>query len=319
MTFRTLMNFTAFGISALVALPGFSAPVLRSNIEVTAAIITVGDMFTDAGINAERALFRAPAPGTAGAVSIEAIRVAAEKVGILNFEHPEIYRVRVERAGIPVDEPMLKNLIIDDLQQKGIVSGGVIAQAHFDTIFSTTYSDITDLPVRLANLRYTPGSGIFSARFAISGHKQPIDLQGRLDLMIEAPHLASPLPGGTILSASDIEMRPILLRYAETGGLATIEQLVGKELRRPGRNGVLIRPSDVNVPKVIKRSEMVTIYYRKGGLTLSVKGQALSAAERGKSVAVLNLASKKVIHGIAVGFGVVEMAGSSSHISDIES
>ena len=47
-------------------------------------VVTVGDMFDDAGLLAERALFRAPAPGTTGIVSLDAIRSAALRAGLID-------------------------------------------------------------------------------------------------------------------------------------------------------------------------------------------------------------------------------------------
>ncbi len=56
-----------------------AAPVLKAEVSINRPIVTVGDMFDDAGLLAERGLFRAPAPGTTGIVSLEAVRAAAAK------------------------------------------------------------------------------------------------------------------------------------------------------------------------------------------------------------------------------------------------
>ena len=63
-----------FTLSASTAL---AAPVLKGEVSVNHPVITVGDMFDDAGSLAEKALFRAPAPGTTGTVSLEAVHTAA--------------------------------------------------------------------------------------------------------------------------------------------------------------------------------------------------------------------------------------------------
>lgn len=316
---RTSTKILALGLSICVAAPAFSAPILRDNVAVSTAIVTVGDMFNDAGINAERPLFRAPAPGTSGAVSLEAIRLAAKRAGITDFQHSAITRVQVERTGIPVDGQTLKDLISNELTRRGIITGNVIAHTLFEKSFSTIHAATSDEPVRLANLRHTSGAGTFTAYFNIAGTKEPLELRGRVDLMIEAPHLTSTMPRNTILSTDDIEMRPILLRYVEHSGIATLEQLVGKELRRPAREGMMLHASDVSEPKIIKRSDMVTLYYQRGPLNLTVKGQALNAAIHGESVAVLNLVSKKIVHGVAVSRGSVEMVSTSAHLANTQS
>ena len=56
----------------------WAAPVLKADIMVTGAIVTVGDMFDDAGAAAEEALFRAPLPGTSGLVGLADIDAASQ-------------------------------------------------------------------------------------------------------------------------------------------------------------------------------------------------------------------------------------------------
>ncbi|UJQ95418.1 flagellar basal body P-ring formation chaperone FlgA [Mariluticola halotolerans] len=318
MIFRPNLHLAALALFASTALPAFAAPVLRADVAVSSAIVTVGDMFTGAGNDAERALFRAPAPGTSGAVSLEAIKVAAKRVGITEFDHSEIRRVQVERTGIALDEPTLKEMIRQDLIQRGIIADEVIARISFSDAFSTLYAAESDEPVRLSDLRYTESSGAFSARFSIAGVNAPLDLKGRLDLLIEAPHLSTSLPMGAVLSPDDIEMRPISLRYADSAGIAPVEALVGKALKRPARAGMLLAASNVAEPQVIGRSDMVTLYYRKGPLNLTVKGQALNAAARGETVAVLNLVSKKIVNGIAVEPGAVELVFDDMRLAAIK-
>lgn len=309
----------ALGLTAMVALPASAAPVLRNDIAVASAIVTVGDMFSNPGINAERALFRAPAPGTIGAVSIEAIRTAAARAGLGDFENPGISRVRVERSSVSVDQHLLQQIISNDLEARGIISDDVTARLVFNTVLDTTYAANSDDPVRLTDLRYTPGSDTFSARFMLSGIDQPLDVKGRLDLMIEAPHIIESLSRGDVLTVDDVEMRPVQLRYAQSGSIASIEELVGKEMRRPARAGMLIRPADVVAQQIINRSDMVTLYYQNGALRLTVKGQALNAAAQGETVSVINLTSKKIVHGIALDSGTVEMVNPRAQQNQIQS
>jgi flagella basal body P-ring formation protein FlgA len=119
------------------------------------------------------------------------------------------------------------------------------------------------------------------------------------------------LPLGAIVNPSDIEMRPIQLAFAQNGGLAMPENLIGKQLRRPARQGMMLRPSDVAAPQVISRSELVTIFYQQGPMRLTIKGQALNDAALGEAVTVLNPMSKKTIQGIATDYGTVEMFSAS--------
>jgi flagella basal body P-ring formation protein FlgA len=284
-----------------------AAPVLRSEVTVTAPVVTVGDMFDDAGVLAEKALFRAPAPGTTGTVSLDAVREAAALVGLTDYVADGVLRVRVARDATTVDAQMLTGLIVDDLRNRGIVGDGVVVQTHFDRPDLSFSAEAVPDPVQLAALRYTPGNGNFSARLVIAGTDAPVDIAGRIEMMVEAPHLATTLAAGSVLAPADIEMRLIPLRQAETMGVPSLTQLVGKQLTRQSRAGMLLKASDVIEPHVVERNAMVTVRLQTGPMTLTVKGQALNAAAAGQPVQVLNSVSNRILHGVALPSGAVEI------------
>lgn len=283
-----------------------AAPALRAEIEIAGPIVTVGDMFEDAGALAGDALFRAPAPGTTGTVSLEAVHAAAERAGLGDFDPGGITSVRVTRPGVAIDEPLLRELIAADLAARGILGEAMSVELALAAPLGDLTAEQVAEPARLEALRYQPNGG-FTARFVIAGHDRPLDLSGRLDLMVEAPHLVRALGVGAILGVDDVEMRPIPLAFADAGGVLTLEAAVGQQLRRQSRAGMLVRPADVAAPQLIARNEIVTVLLRTGALTLTVRGQALNNASAGETVAVLNLASNKIIHGIARTSGSVEL------------
>jgi flagella basal body P-ring formation protein FlgA len=295
-------------LAALLTGTALAAPVLKPEITVSAEIVTVGDMFADAGLFAEEALFRAPRPGTIGTVQVEAVEAAAERIGFTGYSTQGLASIRVARAGTAIGEADLKALIEADLEARGIVTEAMSAQTVFSTPFTGLSAATVADPLDLIVLRYRPGNGTFSARFAVAGIDAPIDVEGTIDLMIEVPHLAEALPAGTILSQDDIVMRSVPLRYADSAGFASADQLIGMALQRQSREGMMLKASDVGVPELVSRNDMVTIYYRSGPLTLTVRGQALSGAAKGEPVEVLNLMSKRVITTTAIARGAVEIA-----------
>ena len=285
-----------------------AAPVLRADVTVSAPVVTVGDMFEDAGVMAEQPLFRSPLPGTTGNVDLAAIRSATARIGLTRFEVNGVSQVRVSRAAAIVDHELLAGLIAEDLRGRGILGAGMST----DTLFSTPVAPIKvatgDAPARLESLRYLPGNGTFSARFRLAGIERPLDLSGNIEISIEAPHLVGGLPAGTVLRPEHIVMRPLPLRQADAQGIASIDQLVGMALNRQSRDGMLLRASDVSVPLAVAKNDLVTIYYRQGPLTLTVKGQAVTSAAAGAPLQVLNLVSRRVISATVVAPGAVEVS-----------
>lgn len=298
----TLVLATALALAASAAT---ASPILRSEVTVTAPIVTVGDMFDDAGSLAEKALFRAPAPGTSGTVTLDAVRQAADIVGLTDYVTEGVLRVRVARAATLVDAALLTGIIVDDLRARGIVGDGVVVETRFEGTDIAFNAEAVAEPVQLVNLRYTPANGGFAARLLIAGIDAPVDLSGRIELKVEAPHLAATLAAGTVLAPDDIEMRLIPLKQAESMGIPSLEQLIGKQLTRQSRGGMLLKASDVVEPHVVERNAIVTVRFNSGPMTLTIKGQALNAAAAGQPVQVLNTVSNKILHGVAMPNGAV--------------
>lgn len=297
----------ATALLATAALPAWAMPSLRHEVTVNAAIVTVGDMFEDAGALAELALFRAPQPGTTGVVDLRSIRAAASRIGLVEFENIGIISVPVTRASVTIDTPALGQMIEDNLFARGFVPAGASLALSFDRPDLAYEAEIGDEPAKLLSLRYLPGSTGFLARFQIAGTDLPVDVTGNLDLLIEAPHLVRPRAAGTVLTPDDIVMKKVPLRYADNTGVVSLDQLVGKQLERAGRADLMLRAGDVVDPQVVARNQMVTVILRSGPMTLTVKGQALNAASQGQPVQVLNTASKKILSGIALPDGAVEI------------
>lgn len=303
-TIRSLAVFLAASLATTAAV---AAPSLRSEIVVVDQIVTVGDMFEGAGAYADKALFRAPMPGTTGEVDIEAVRIAATRAGLYQFDLNGLSKVTVSRASSVVDAALLSQLILDDLRQRGIVTGDVKATVFFTDALGPLKTAYSESPARLEQLRYLPGTDSFSARFRIAGIERPVEFHGKIDLTIDVPHLAASLPAGTVLHPEHFVMRPLPLAQADALGVPRIEQLVGMALNRPSREGVLIKSSDVSTPLAVAKNDLVTIYYRQGPMTLTVKGQAITGGAAGNNVQILNLMSKRVITATAISPGAVEV------------
>ncbi|HHG90595.1 MAG TPA: flagellar basal body P-ring formation protein FlgA, partial [Devosia sp.] len=130
-------------------------------------------------------------------------------------------------------------------------------------------------------------------------------------------HLTRTLPAGAILQNSDLVMREVSLQSAQGRSAPELQQLVGSQLLRQLREGTPVRFNDVADPVLIARNDIVTLYLKSGALTLTVKGQALADASRGEVVSVLNLLSNRVVQGIAINPGTVEMQSSSNRLASL--
>ena len=303
-----MKTFTLALIAGLLSTTmALAQPSLKGDITVNTDIVTVGDMFDNPGELSETAIFRAPAPGTTGIVPLADIENAARLIGLTDFENVGYTRIRVQRLTTVVDAPALSSLIEAELSRRGALGNGITAETHFDLANLSFSASQVETPATLADLRYTPQTGQFAARFMIAGIDEPVDLTGSIQLMTKAPRLMDTYSAGTILAAADFELVDVPLATATAGGYADLDQLVGKQLVRQSRVGLMLKPSDVADPTVVTRNTMVTAFIKAGAMTLTVKGQALGTASAGQPVDILNTVTKKVLHGVARADGTVEI------------
>jgi len=294
------------GLAALLATPTAAMPLLRADVEVVGAIVTVGDMFTDAGALAATPIFRAPAVGTAGLVPLATVRAAAARIGLDDFSAGLLEQVRVVRPAASIDGAMLCDLLAQQLRNEGRIVADAKAECRFAEPVMLKAEAVSE-PVRVLELNYQPGSGGFAARLSVAGTELPVDLRGAMGLTVDVPHLAATLKAGAVLTEADIEMKRVRLEFAGATGIGGIEQLIGKALNRNSRAGLMLRASDVSEPLVIVRSAVVPVVLRNGPMVLTVMGQALNGAAVGQPVAVLNATTKKILHGTATASGGVEI------------
>lgn len=306
---KLILNSIAPCLLALLsATTAFAAPVLKAEVSVNHPVVTVGDMFNDAGLLAETALFRAPAPGTTGMVSLEAVRAAASRAGLDDYLSDGVLAVKVERRAAVIDTTELTNLIEGDLNFRGLLPAGAEVEAKFDGGALSYNAEDVAVPVTLTALRWQPGSRAFAARFTIAGLDLPVDVSGTIDLMVEVPHLASTLKAGAVLTPADIEMKRVPFDYADQSGIEVAEDLIGKELKRNGRAGLMLKAADVMERLTVRRNTQVTVLLKTGPMTITVVGQSLADASAGQPVQVMNTVTKKILNGVAMADGTVAIA-----------
>lgn len=110
--------------------------------------------------------------------------------------------------------------------------------------------------------------------------------------------LARSLNRGELITPDDVGVRSIRITRPDVYA-SSVEDVVGKCLRKAQPQGEPILLSLVEFADVIQRGTIVTLYVlMKGGLLVESKGEALQDGRMGESIRVKNLASKKTVIGI---------------------
>lgn len=129
-----------------------------------------------------------------------------------------------------------------------------------------------------------------------------IEVEALADIVV----CAGTLRRGEILNAADVE-----LRYQDISRVKdpifSLEEVIGKRLKRSVRLGEPLQQMQVEFPPVIKRGERVTIQVESQGLMLSATGEAKQDGQVGETIQVMNSNSHKDILCQVVAPGLVKV------------
>lgn len=91
------------------------------------------------------------------------------------------------------------------------------------------------------------------------------------------------------------------------GYFTSLEEVEGLTLRRAVAAGTIVSPSLVAVPPAIRQGELVTLIAQRTGIAIRAPGRALSDARIGDTLRVRNLSSDRVVEGVVMGPGEVQV------------
>jgi flagellar basal body P-ring formation protein FlgA len=118
---------------------------------------------------------------------------------------------------------------------------------------------------------------------------------------------ARPIPRGATLTPHDIRLESRDVAHLREGVLVDPEQAVGQVTRRPLEMGEVLSPAAVKPARLVHRGEKVTILAQGNRLEVRATGEALADGAAGEPIRVRNLLTKKIIHGVVAGSGLVQV------------
>ena len=106
----------------------------------------------------------------------------------------------------------------------------------------------------------------------------------------------------------------VVMERTIPGTYGIVDDIIGMEARVTLYAGRPIRIDQIGPPAVIERNQIVTLLYRRGGLSIAAEARALGRAGAGDRLRVMNLASKSTVVGIVQSNGTVTVGGGDSTI-----
>lgn len=161
----------------------------------------------------------------------------------------------------------------------------------------------------IVSTSYNPASGRFLMRLRDAGGTITA-VSGLARSFALTPVLVRDIARGEIIADADLEWS----QAVSPAGLYldAAEDIVGKEARRPLRQGAGVRKNDIASPILIRRGDIVTMLIEKPGLRLTQAGVAEQNGAVGDIVDIRNANSDRKIKAVVVAENLARVAAAGA-------
>ncbi len=308
---KAMLAITLTALAAgTIAIPSPAQAIgLKQNSAVEGNMITLGDIFYDLPRDEDRVLGPAPSPGQEMVLNARTLMRIAIALDLPWRPASSADYIVLNRAATFVDRDLMEHALRKGFKEKGITG-------KFNVLFSDGTPKII-LPqdmapgAEISQLEYRPDNDWFSATFVAPSKENPIqriNVNGKIERLVEIPVLRESVRKGTIIGKYDIEYKEVPKRLIQDETILKAENLEGMTPRRVILSGEPVRTSEIEAPRMISRGENITMVFNSGALTLTAKGKALQDGAKGDVIQVVNAASKRTIDATVSGSGEVVVA-----------
>jgi len=119
---------------------------------------------------------------------------------------------------------------------------------------------------------------------------------------------AHKVESGTVIAPEDLNWISMPDEKITPDMITETAQAVGRELRRDGAEGVLVRTRDLSAPRLVMRGGLVTLKVETPMFLITAQGRSLQDGAMGDVVRVTNTQSNRVVEGTVIAPGIVRVA-----------
>jgi flagellar basal body P-ring formation protein FlgA len=297
---------TAGFLTSAAMMPAMAASlILKSNVVTSRETMSLGDLVDNVPYPlSNQPIFRAPELGKTGTIQTQRILAAARDLGLSNIETQGRSQITVTRASRTITGVDVAAMLVIELERQH----GVVPSSHSVILDSDSQalSLVTDTQnaSQLRDVRFDAATRRFTANLTTGNPQQPmVRVSGKVQELMSVPVIARNVTRGEGLRASDIRYEKRLKGTATADVLETTMPISVFVARRDLSEGALLRANDVSKPVVVNRGDLVTLFYKKPGITLTLRGKALDSGAVGDSITVQNLQSKRTLSAKVDGAG----------------
>lgn len=301
-----LISLAALAAATLSFAGIAGAAELRPAVTVSGPVVTLGDLFDNAGAAAEIVIANAPAPGFRSEISVSRISLAARRNGIAWRNEAGLSHIVVVRSGVAVQEDEVSSAVAAAIvaQSQGLPSASQLQVDFTNGAAGIQVADDADISVNVEQLAFNRRNGSFTAllRAPAGDMLSPLHrVTGRAYPVSDVPVLTRDMRPGDIVRQSDIDWIRVPANRIGQNVITSIDQLLGMSPRYQARAGEPLRLADMVPPVVVQKGAQVDMLLTSGTLTLAARGRALENGAIGDIINVLNTRSNRTLRGVVDG------------------
>tara|TARA_B100000686_G_C16765230_1_gene961328 strand:- start:38 stop:1081 length:1044 start_codon:yes stop_codon:yes gene_type:complete len=291
-----LFSFALLIFSTPRAMAADAVVVLKSDVYLSDNVVTVGDVFENAGEHANHVLAPAPDAGDTLVLGYNDLKRIA---GAFNYtwQGSAADNIVLQRAVSEVDKSDIARLVEDAVRQD--LGNADRVEIAMDTVLPRVIMNGLDDPaLEVTSVKTDTIDGSFDVTVAASnenGARKTVDMSGRFYRVTDIPVLASNIQRGDVIRERDIKMTSVRQDQITQDIVLSRDDLIGMAPRRTLTTDRPVRLTDLERPQIVKKGETITMVLKNGPMTLTAKGKALDNGSMGDTIRVLNESSKRTV------------------------
>lgn len=325
-TFATLLTASVLALTPpSVVQAAETAPavpsVVRDYVIVDTDVVRLGDLFSNAGPNADKAVAYAPDPGQRAVFDLKWLARVAQAYRLNWRPIDRRISVTVQRDSQAIGAEEISDQILAALIDKGVESDAVIDLSNrslrlYVPAGTAAMVGVEDITFDRRTRRFT---AIVSAPAGDPRAKRT-RVTGQAHRVIEVPVLTRRISAGDVIGKGDVKIVSLRSDRVQSDVIMNTEELIGKTARRGTvMEDQPIHARDVGRPILVKKGSLVTMIMHVPNMTLTSKGKALDDGSDGDTVRIANAQSKTVVETVVIGTQRVSVLPIGPQLAQAES
>jgi flagellar basal body P-ring formation protein FlgA len=310
-----MIRFVLFCLAAAALAASTSAraePTLKPVTTVQGSVIRIGDLFTEAGSHAGDVVAPAPPPGARTIFDAQWLAAAAREHHVDWQPASHYEQAAVERASRLVAADRVTSALLDEIRARQSLDDGEI-QLDNPALRLVAAAEAADT-IGIEGLTVDARTGRFSALISAPANDADAERQrvsGRVFRILKVPTLNRAMAPGETIRAGDVAFSRLRAERIAGDVVAEVAELVGRTPRRPLRAHEPLRAGDVQVPIVVHKGDLVTVFLETPLMRLSAQGKALEDGPMGAAIRIANTKSNRIIDAIVIGPNLASIAAAA--------